>query len=811
MRDLTRRGAKYRALQAQDETSMVQALMPYHLSPAVGDEVEDQKSGEYLRTYWHAVLRNIWLVAGITIIATLAVAVYELRQPDEYQAQARIEIGRENVSRGTKGNVDSSGGSSEDSVYFNTQLQILTSSALLRRVVKTLDLEHNDALLHPTLTVKRSAWQRLLHLNAREEKGPAPKNEVLPTTPVAAASLREDIGDSQKLEPYVGVLMKGLKAEPIKETRTDIKETRLIDISFDHNDPQIAARVVNAVADASAYMNLERKSESGEVAAEFLQKRIAELQSQIRGAEEQLLNYAEKNEIISLDASQNTVVERLAGLNRELLEAENERSKADAAYKAALAPDAAEAMAVEITNQNNIQESKLAELRQRRVQLLVENTEEWPEVKEIDKQILEVESQIRDRRASAAANMRKTLETRYRQAAAREHSLRGAFNEQRNVTIAQNQAAINYKIMQQEIETNKGILQSLLQHSKENDIAQAGLLNSVHVIDYATAPDQPGGPKRLRNVGLAFVFSLGLAIGWVLVRENFDNTFRSISDVEKKLRVPALSIVPSVGGAARHGLLSTGRPLALIGNARAEGHPELLLGTPDPVITEVYRQLRAALLLSRDGTELRSLLVTSSLPGEGKTTTAINTAVSLAESGANVLLIDGDLRRPSLHKVLEVNNEDGLSRALSERLDGSDLFSIIKGTEVSGLSLLTSGPQLKNSPKLLDHEKLRQLFATLESKFTHIVIDSPPIVPFADSVILGAEVDGVLKVVQGGKSPQEIVLRSMKLLDDVDAVILGVVLNNTKLQPLDTYYQTYCQQYYQSAAGKAAGHSAEIS
>src|SRR5258705_3868789 len=383
MRDLTRRGAKNRALQAQDETSVVQALMPYHLSPAGGEEVEDLKRGEYLRTYWrtywHAVLRNIWLVAGITIIATLAVAVYELRQPDEYQAQARIEIGRENVSRGPKGNVDSSGGSSEDSVYFNTQLQILTSSALLRRVVKTLDLEHNDALLHPTLTVKRSAWQRLLHLNAKEEKGPVPKNEVQPPTPVAT-SLREDIGDSQKLEPYVGVLMKGLKAEPIKETRTDIKETRLIDISFYHNDPQIAARVVNAVADASAYMNLERKSESGVVAAEFLQKRIAELQSQIRGAEEQLLNYAEKNEIISLDASQNTVVERLAGLNRELLEAENERSKADAAYKAALAPDAAEAMAVEIINQNNIQESKLATLRQRHVQVLVENTSERPEV-----------------------------------------------------------------------------------------------------------------------------------------------------------------------------------------------------------------------------------------------------------------------------------------------------------------------------------------------------------------------------------------------------------------------------------------------
>jgi capsular exopolysaccharide synthesis family protein len=217
------------------------------------------------------------------------------------------------------------------------------------------------------------------------------------------------------------------------------------------------------------------------------------------------------------------------------------------------------------------------------------------------------------------------------------------------------------------------------------------------------------------------------------------------------------------------------------------------------------------LLLPRDGCELKSLLVTSSLPGEGKTTAAINTAISLAESGAKVLLIDGDLRRPNLHKIFQVNNEHGLSSALSDGLNGSDVWSIIQKPELGELSLLTAGPPLKNLAKHFGHEKLCQLLATLESKFTHIVIDSPPIVPFADSVVLSAEVDGVLMVVQGGKSPQEIVLRSMKLLDDVDAVILGVVLNNTRLQPLDTYYQTYCQQYYQRPEAEAAGLSAEIS
>ena len=146
-----------------------------------------------------------------------------------------------------------------------------------------------------------------------------------------------------------------------------------------------------------------------------------------------------------------------------------------------------------------------------------------------------------------------------------------------------------------------------------------------------------------------------------------------------------------------------------------------------------------------------------------------------------------------------MNNERGLSNALSNTMDSSEILSLIKKTEVPGLSLLTSGPQLKDSARLLDYEKLRQLMTTLESQFTHVVIDSPPIVPFADSVILAAEVDGVLMVVQGGKSPQEIVLRSMRLLDDVDAVIVGVVLNNTKLQPPDTYYQSYCKKYYLEA------------
>jgi len=786
MKDVARQGPQSRM---RDDGSMGQSLVPYKFTPFMNDGLEEVNSNS-LRTYWRAIRQNIWLIVGITIFATLAVAAYQIRQPDRYQAQARIEIGRDSSAPGLKENASFSGPVSEDAVYFNTQLQILTSSALLRRVAKKLNLEQENQFLYPQQTAQsQKEWL------GRNAMG----NDSTDVSAVATTPERHDLSTAKRLEPYVEALIKGLKVEPIKETRNEVKETRLINISFSHNVPQIASNVVNAVADAAATMNIERKAETTALASEFLQNRIAELQSQIRRREEELVSYARNNQIVSLDANGNNVVERLAGLNRELLEAENERHKAEAAYKAALAPSGAEALGSELTDQNNQQGTKLAELRQRRAQLLVENTEEWPEVKEVDKQIGEVEKQISDGRAKAAANIRNSLETHYRQAVMREQSLLNAFNEQRNATIAQNQAAINYKIMQQEIETNKSILQSLLQHSKENDIAEAGLTNNIHVIDYATVPDRPVGPRRLVSVGLAFLLSMGLAMAWVVVCERFDDTFRSIGDVERKLHVPALAIVPPVKGVSRRGILSGIRPVALMSNGRSGSHPELLLGDHDSVIAEVYHQLRATLSLSRDGFELKSLLVTSSLPSEGKTTTAINTAISLAESGANVLLVDGDLRRSNLHELLNVNNERGLSDALSNTMDSSEILSLINKTQVPGLSLLTSGPQLKDSARLLDYQKLRQLITTLEPEFTYVVIDSPPIVPFADSVILAAEVDGVLMVVQGGKSPQEIVLRSMRLLDDVDAMIVGVVLNNTKLQPPDTYYQSYCRKYYLEA------------
>ncbi len=377
------------------------ALPPYAGYGAYGDAEGSEEN--HFREYLRAVRKHLWMIFGLTLLVTAAAAVYIAQKPDIYTAGARVQVDLETnpMSGATKAGTVVINSATTDPAYFNTQLQNLTSAGLLRRVVKTLDLEHSQAFLRPAAAQNRTVWQnlrRMARLESRssdEQKGREPYELPL-TGAVAPATAREDLAEAKRLDPFVRMLQGGLKVEPVKETRTSSysKDTRLIDIRYTHGDPQVAAKIVNAIADAFVLSNLEKKTETNATAGDFLQKRVAELQADIRGDEERLVNYAKTHQILSLDGSQNTVVERLAGLNQQLLQAENERKDAEAAYRAAQAPGAAGALAEKESKAKDDIEGKLASLRERRSQLLVNNTEEWPEVKEINQQIATLERQL---------------------------------------------------------------------------------------------------------------------------------------------------------------------------------------------------------------------------------------------------------------------------------------------------------------------------------------------------------------------------------------------------------------------------------
>jgi succinoglycan biosynthesis transport protein ExoP len=789
------------------ESSFEALDKPIEPPPSYNYGVDPNADNElHLLDYWRAIRKRLWLVLGVVVLVTMLAVVYVARKPDFYEAQARVQVDLEDTGA-VLNNARPLYGPTDDPIYFNTQLQILVSPGLMRRVVRTLDLEHNPEFFKGNPAQRQTSWQTLLRMVGLGNKPADPQTKTpdqLPlTTTVAQATAREDLVEAKRLAPYVNTILSGLKVEPVKESRGYYKETRLIDIKFTHTAPDVAPKVVNAIADNYVFSNLEKKTEANSTTGDFLQKRIAELQQQIRTAEERLVNYAKNNQIISLDPNQNTVVERLAGLNRQLLEAENDRKTAEAAYNAAKIPEAASALVDDGAKQTNEIEMKLVDLRQKRAQLLVDATEEAPEVKEVDQQISELDGQLKDLRSRKSATLLTNLHTRYQQTLEREQSLRQAFEQQRAQTLSQNEAAINYRIIQQEIETNKSLLNGLLQGAKENDVVMAGKPNNISIVDYALTPDSPVGPNRARTVIAAFFLSIGLGLGLALFFEYLDDTVHSTEEVERVLHLPALAVIPSVGSAARRRVLSGASTALQKQNGNGSGNSELLINVDGrSPLAEAYRHLRTSVLLSTAGRAPKSLLVTSSLPGEGKTTTAVNTAISLAQTGASVVIIDADMRRPRLQAIFGMHGQEGLSSILSSDMSGDDMLAMVRHDEESGLGVLTSGPIPPNPAELLGSDQMRRLVSALQANYTHVVVDSPPVSSFTDGVLISTMVDGVLLVVHGGKSSRHIVRRSKQLLNDVGAKIFGVVLNNVNLQSHDYYYYQsyYGQKYYEKEA-----------
>lgn len=771
-------------------------------APPPGYSMDYGPEGEvHLRDYWRSVRNHLWLILTITAVMTTVAAIYMARQPDLFAARVRVQVDADtNPAVGAfKGNSVIVNNTYDDPTYINTQIQILSSASLLSRVVKTLDLEHNQGFLRPA-GQSRSTWQSVLRMVGIRRNTPEPERpgtlERLTLTPAKGpATSADNLEEVNKLAPHVESLKRLLEVQ-------QVKDTRLIEINFTHSNPEVAAKVVNTIAEVFVLVNLEKKTETNSTTGDFLQKRIAELQSEIRTGEERLINYAKNNQILTLDAGQNTVVDRLVGLNKQLLEAENERKMAEAAYRVNQEPGAADAMAAANTKEL---EAKLDDLKQKRAQLLVANTEEWPEVKEVQKQIAGLQTQIQDAHSRATFTESKLVETRYHQALDRERALRKSFDEQRGTTLTQNEAAINYRIIQQEIETNKGLLDGLLQRSKENDVSTAGTQNNIHVVDYAPTPQYPVGPRRLQVIVVALLLSLTFGVALALFLEYLDDTIDTPDDVETALRLPALAVIPLAEGHLRRFFPSLRASKKSNGNGNGQSLALLTGSEARSSLAESYRQLRTSVLLSKAGRAPRTLLVTSSLPSEGKTTTAINMAVSLAQTAARVVIVDADMRRPRMHSIFHLSNNDGLSTILSNELSEAEILNMVQQDKESGLYILTCGPMPPNPAELLGSDQMRRLLTYLESTFTHVILDSPPVASFTDGVLLGCLVDGVLLVVHAGKSSQEIARRGKQVLVDVGAKIIGVVLNKATLRPHDYYYYQsyYGQAYYKSADTEA--------
>jgi capsular exopolysaccharide synthesis family protein len=737
-----------------------------------------------LRDYLFVVLKRKWLILSLCLVVTSLVAIQMFRQPSIFEAFATIRIEERKKSILQTPNFTLN--AQPDANFWGTQVKLLESPALARQVALTLDLQHNPTFFGTQAQGGVFAALKRMVSGDTRQKSPAPPPKGLSV--VDEARLKEDPLTAEELaalEPFEDAIIGGEQVE-------GIVGTNLFLIKYRHTDPEMAQKVANTIAEVFRANNIQRVTENSTQAEDVLTREIAEYQSKIRTDTEALFNYArEKGLPPTSDAALNVEAQRLSDLSKQLLDAENQRKEAQAVYLSAKATkDVFSIPEVQKSSRITAIQERISALEEKKAALEVTYTKEWPEVKKMEVSINRLKGEV----DKAAQDAIIGLQKQYEAAQAHENSVRERYIEQRGTTNQQTRDQIELTEYMQRLETNKQYLNTLLQKQRELQIAQGDRGNEVSIENYSRVPRSPVGPPRVRNVAIAFVLSLVAGIGLAFLLDFLDDTVKSLDDVDRYIHLPALALIPSGGGRGAPRL----KGLPPGGAGPADSTALAMIDDVRSPIAESYRHLRTSLLLSSAGQPPKTILVTSSQPSEGKTTTAINTAFMLAQTGAEVLIIDCDLRRPRLHAQFEVANSRGLTTWLSGERDLDNLLQTCP--KQPNLKILTSGPVPPNPAELLGSEEMRRLLGQLSERFAHIIIDSPPAISFTDASILSTMVDGVMLVVHGGRSSRAVVRRAKQQLLDVGAHIFGVVLNNVRAETQDYYYSGYYSNYYSNEA-----------
>ena len=728
------------------------------------DSYEILESGEPLdlRNYARILRKRLPAILIVFFILFTGILIATLKQRPVYRAQALLEIQKENPEIPTIKELYELEGVSD--AYLRTQYSILASESLARRVVDQLHLE--------TLPEFNShKWWRLW---AKKQK---------PSTAQVFAVGPASEGRDRELSQRV------LERFQDRLTIDPVSRSRLVAVRFDSNDPDLAARIVNTLAEDYVEQGLEARWQATQKAAEWLSQQLVGVKAKLEKSEVELQSYARRNGLVFLETdkgvSQNVANERLREIQESLTRAQSERYEKEALYRLVQTGEPGALPGVFENKLIQDLSERLAELKREHAQLTTTFNPDYPRVKEIRSQIDEIAASLRDERQRAADR----IVNDYSAAAHREGLVQQALEEQQKQINLIAEKSVQYNILKRETDTNKQLYDGLLQQLKEAGVSGSLKATNIRIVDFAQPPAKPAKPETLLNLAVAVFLGLGLGICAAIFQERMDDTLKGDDDVERLFGVPSLALIPVVSpsnGHRRgiHRILPRDNASALNGtgsgkNLRSFWHRIDRDGTHHDSLVEAFRGLRASVLLSTPDRPPGSLLVTSTQPAEGKTTVACNLAISLAQLGHRVLLVDADLRFPSLHKLFGTSGSLGLVSYLTGQ---QDWRAVVCPTGSRGLDLLVCGPVPPNPSELLSSQSMGELIRSANAEYDFIILDSSPMLALADSRILAPIVNGVLLVVKSGAAPRERVLHARSGIRSVGGNIIGVVLNNVDIR-----------------------------
>jgi len=706
-----------------------------------------------LSDYWRILQKRKWTVIVSVVIVVITAALISVRTTPIYDAMTRILISQQ---RSNPLNFKESNASPEDDYQqrdIETEVKILQSDTMAELVIHRLNLD-----AHPDFAG-------------------AARTQSSGGITVSESSDKEAARQEQLIRKFQG----SLKVQ-------QVPDTSLVEIRYSDPNPSLAADIANAVAATFIEQNVKSRYDSTMQAADWLSKQLADLQIKMESSQTKLIQYQKEHAIVGTDEKQNLTTEKLDELNKELIGAQADRIQRESLYQIATTSNPETLSAV-------LQDPILTGLRQRQTELQAQyallSTEfgpGYPKVLEIKNQLDQVDRNYREQ----VENSVNRIKNDYQTAVNRERMLQAALAEQTGVADQLNQNAIEYKVLKQEADSNRQLYDGLLEQLKQASLA-AGLNSSnVRVVDRARVPLHPARPSIPRN--MEFALLIGLVVGVVIAfgLEALDTTVRTPDQAESISGLPILGVIPLQSS---FGAVTTiGKAYLLKKAPRNDVSPRPLISylEPQSETAEAYRALRTSILLSSPSHPPRSILVTSSVPQDGKTMTCINIAIVLAQQGKRILLVDADMRRPHIHRAFSLKNQVGLSNILTGSANGNDAIQV---TVQPSLFVIPAGPIPPHPAELLSSPLMQNLLRKWRDDYDHVIVDSPPVISVTDPVLLSVQTDAVLLIIRSGQTTAAHVRRARNLLQSVNAGLLGVVVNAANLASPDYYYYYYGSKY----------------